>query len=244
MTAAFFDPSALRPVRTIHTRKLSPWRAGAGLCSFARLVKRPEELDNVVRMSEQLADPAIVQDVVDAISEDPGVARALGVRARLGHVPVGRLARLPEGTLGRTYADFLTDNGLDPNDLPVMAADSDGDYLRAHLYETHDLWHVLTGFGTDVASELGLQAFYLAQLPSPMSIVLMAGGLLNAAVFEMEDAPNRMDEITLGWQIGRSASSIVGIDFASLWEEPLDELRAAYGVVPVSAASSLASAAT
>jgi ubiquinone biosynthesis protein Coq4 len=32
-------------------------------------------------------------------------------------------------------------------------------------YETHDIWHVVTGFHTDVAGELGLQAFYLAQFP-------------------------------------------------------------------------------
>jgi ubiquinone biosynthesis protein Coq4 len=25
------------------------------------------------------------------------------------------------------------------------------DYIVAHLYETHDLWHVLTGFDTDPA---------------------------------------------------------------------------------------------
>ena len=58
---------------------------------------------------------------------------------------------------------------LDPKDILVPEnVGSDFDYVRAHLRETHDVWHPVTGFDTDVAGELGLQAFYLAQFQAPL----------------------------------------------------------------------------
>ena len=36
-------------------------------------------------------------------------------------------------------------------------------FVSHRLHETHDIIHVLTGFGTDLVGEMGLQAFALAQ---------------------------------------------------------------------------------
>jgi ubiquinone biosynthesis protein Coq4 len=35
----------------------------------------------------------------------------------------------------------------------------DTSYLLLRLRQTHDLWHVVTGFSTNVPGELGLKAF-------------------------------------------------------------------------------------
>ena len=35
-------------------------------------------------------------------------------------------------------------------------------YLAQRMRQTHDIWHVLTGYATDVAGEVQLQAFTLA----------------------------------------------------------------------------------
>ncbi len=32
-----------------------------------------------------------------------------------------------------------------------------------HLYQTHDIWHVVTGWGNDLPGEVGLGGFYSAQ---------------------------------------------------------------------------------
>ena len=42
------------------------------------------------------------------------------------------------------------------------------EFVVHRLKETHDIVHVLTGFGIDGASELGLQGFNLAQNRSPL----------------------------------------------------------------------------
>ena len=219
--------------RAIRSRPVPFFRGLAALCLFGKIVRRPESLDNIVGMADELADPAVLTDLARVLRLDPQGRAAFAARPRLQDVDLVALGALPMGTLGRSYADFLCANGLDPTDLPDLTVDSDEVYLRAHLYETHDLWHVLTGFSTDVAGELGLQAFYIAQMPSPLSVLLLAAGLLNTVLYRMEDVDQRMERVIEGWRMGRRTRLLFGADWASEWETPLAEVRARYALAPV-----------
>ena len=63
-----------------------------------------------------------------------------------------------------------------------IAVQDDASYILLRLRQTHDIWHLITGFGTDVAGELGLKAFELAQTRRPMALVLLTFGLLKALI--------------------------------------------------------------
>jgi ubiquinone biosynthesis protein Coq4 len=52
-------------------------------------------------------------------------------------------------------------------------------YITLRRSQTHDIHHVVTGFATDPAGELGLQAFQLAQIRSPIAIAILTAGLIN-----------------------------------------------------------------
>lgn len=73
------------------------------------------------------------------------------------------LARLPAGTLGHEFVGYFRRNGIDPfvSDFPIR---SDVDYLSKRYRETHDLFHVITGYGTDELGEMELQAFVFGNL--------------------------------------------------------------------------------
>jgi ubiquinone biosynthesis protein Coq4 len=121
-------------------------------------------------------------------------------------------------------------NGLDPASIPTLPDDDDAKYVRAHLYETHDLWHVATGFGTDVAGELGLQAFYQAQLPGKLPAAILASGFLNTLVFSFAQRDVRLREIARGWLLGRRSRPLFGVRWDDLMALPLDEARARLGL--------------
>ena len=87
------------------------------------------------------------------------------------------LRALPDGTLGREYCRFAEENQLFPEMLAaeVRAARSetggqvpdatpDAAYLHDRYRDLHDLWHVLTGYGTDMAGEWGIIAFQSKQV--------------------------------------------------------------------------------
>jgi ubiquinone biosynthesis protein Coq4 len=169
--------------------------------------------------------------MADGVRSDSACAQALAERPRLA-LDLKQLRHLPEGTLGRVFADNMIAQGLDPSAIPSLPAGDELEFVRAHLYETHDVWHAVTGFGTDVAGELGLQAFYMAQLVGRLPTAILAAGLLNTLIFQPEERQVRMDAIARGWQLGRRARPLFGVRWDKLWLSPIDEVRRALGLTP------------
>ena len=143
----------------------------------------------------------------------------------LGPIDRAALRALSSETFGHAFAKFLDENNLNPEDLPDMPGLTDESYVRAHLFETHDIWHIVTGFDTSVEGELGLQAFYLAQFPAPLAAALLAAGFLNMALYRELDRPELMDAIVKGWGMGRRARQLFGMRWAEKWDMPLSEIR-------------------
>jgi ubiquinone biosynthesis protein Coq4 len=142
------------------------------------------------------------------------------------------LGRLPAGTLGRSFTEFLDAQGIDPEDLKRGSGMNRRDPISEHRRSTHDLWHVLTGFETDVAGELGLQAFSHAQLGGAASLAFLSAGYLNTLLRAPEDAGRRTDAIVRGWSLGRRARPLFGVDWAALWATPLAEVRRRFELDP------------
>jgi ubiquinone biosynthesis protein Coq4 len=202
------------------------------LVGFLRAVRHPERLDEVVNLAAQIEEPRLTDPVLARLRGNPTTARALAATPRLGPVDLDRLLALPAGTLGHEFAKHMRANELDPNALPTLPGGSDLDFVRAHLYETHDLWHVLTGFDTDVAGEMGLQAFYLAQVRISLAPVLLAVGLLNTVFYAMDQCQRRLDAVCRGWSVGQRAMPLFGTAWAERWDQPLASIRAELGLGP------------
>ncbi len=212
--------------------KLSPLRAAKALYSLAALVRDPNRLGEVFEMSDAIAAPELIGPVVDDLARDPRCAAALDQKHRF-RIDLRALAALPPGTLGRALADAMIAQGLDPSALPTLDAPDRNTYFRAHLYETHDVWHVVTGFGTDWLGEIGLQAFYAAQIPGPLPSMLLAVGFLRTAIYERQASTPLFEEITRGFTMGRRASPLFGVHWDELWDVPLDTVRLSLGLEPI-----------
>lgn len=211
----------------------SPLTYAKALRAFVRLVRDPTRLEEVFVLAESVETPEAAARVAEVFQRDPASARVLRERPRLGAVDLGVLSALPEGTLGRVFADAMIRMELDPKDILVPEhVASDFDYVRAHLRETHDVWHAVTGFDTDVAGELGLQAFYLAQFEAPLSALLLMVGFANTLLSGMGDRDRRMREIVRGWLIGKRAQPFFGVRWAEMWTTPLAEVQRKLDVDP------------
>jgi ubiquinone biosynthesis protein Coq4 len=192
-------------------------------------VRDPNRLGQVFQLSDGVADPTVMKMMADYVSKTEVGRLALAERSRL-KIDLAELRQLPEGTLGREFAEHMIKNGLDPAAIPVLPVKDEFEFVRAHLYDTHDVWHVVTGFGTDVAGELGLQAFYQAQLPGHLPMAIMTAGLLNTLFYSWGDRDARMNEIARGWQMGKRADQLFGVRWDKLWARPLAEIRVDLGL--------------
>lgn len=180
-------------------------------------------------MADALGTPAALAPIVDELAKDAFAARALEERHRI-RIDLDELRALPAGTLGHAFARHMDAAGLDPSALPTLPSSDRFLYFRAHLYETHDVWHVVTGFGVDYVGELGLQAFYLAQIPGALPALLVATGFLRGALYDHAVIRPMMNELVRGWQMGTNANTFFGVHWDELWATPLSEVRARLGI--------------
>ncbi|MFO0665769.1 MAG: Coq4 family protein [Polyangiaceae bacterium] len=201
------------------------------LYALARITKDPSQLEVVFSLVDTLrTDPESVAQFTK-VFERPELDAPRKVMLRTPTLVLSDLDKLPEGSFGRAAAAFFRAANLDPGALPRTDPTNDVEWLSAHLYETHDLWHVLTGFGPDVASELGLQAFYAAQFDAPLPVAILSAGLLNSVLFTPSEGRGRIAAIARGWAMGEKAKLLVGQDWTKYLAMPLESVRAELGVV-------------
>ncbi len=207
----------------------NPLPTAKAVTAFVRLTLDMGRLNEVFNLGDGLVEGEVMRGMADASRRDRVGAAALGERYHV-HLDLATLRRLPDGTLGREYARMMDDNELDPASIPTLPDATEPEYVRAHLYETHDLWHVATGFGTDVAGELGLQAFYQAQLPGKLPAAILASGFLNTLLFNFGDRDHRIGEIARGWLLGRRSRPLFGVKWDDYLALPLAEVRSRLGL--------------
>ncbi len=193
---------------------------------FFRLARDPNELDRVFQIRDSANDPTLNRAIYERLGQEPAAKAAFVTRARLGTFTLDELAALPEGSLGRAYGEFMTRYHLTPEAIPRVDDDGATTYMRAHLYETHDLWHVVTGFLPDPAGEAGLQAVYAAQLPGMLPAALVSAILLNAAIERSsQKTKERFDAVARGWEMGQRANLLFGYPWRDRFSAPLSEVR-------------------
>jgi len=143
------------------------------------------------------------------------------------------LCGLPENTLGRHYTKFYLDNGLTfyghEKDLPDLFETFEKDWVTHRFYKIHDILHTIGGFGTDVASELGLQMFDAVNLREPYGIGALASSPY--MVLRYGQPVKTVKEILRGYRIGRRAPNLFFVPFEEMWELDIDELRERFGLV-------------
>jgi ubiquinone biosynthesis protein Coq4 len=145
------------------------------------------------------------------------------------------LATLPDGSLGKEFERYLTNNGLDANLLRESAfiqahaeRGEDVGYLAERGFQLHDLFHVLTGFDTTPLGEVRVVSFTVAQIPAPYPAMIIATRPLQMVLYKPELLPAVMDAITQGWALGRRAKPLMQVHWEDFWERPLAELRREY----------------
>ena len=146
-----------------------------------------------------------------------------------------RLRALPEDTFGHAYARFMDREGLSTNGVQEAAAEAGTDYdmLRRdypHAYAyywyqnlSHDLYHVLTGYGRDALGEGAVLRFtYEHSGSNGIKFIARFAGLR----VRLEDRGIPAGPILReAGRLGREANDFITADWASLLDRPLEEVR-------------------
>ena len=195
------------------------------LASLATFLKNPGSLDSVFAVANSVKDSPLAEQMKRHLLIHPQFSALVKEGWRPKAIDLTELQKLPDGTLGRCYADQLISQGITPDALiDPSPVSNDAEYITHRLRETHDIIHVLTGFGIDGDSELGLQGFNLAQTRSPLAVMLIFGGML-AALQDDEPLAPILRAMARGFQLGLDADLVIAHKLEEGWDRPLQDWR-------------------
>ncbi|MBD6620600.1 hypothetical protein FNW02_33740 [Komarekiella sp. 'clone 1'] len=186
--------------------------------------------------SENLGDFAILK------SNLLGAKASLEVASKLQqvmgyHPPINleTLSQYSQGTFGREYAHHMQVNNLKPlNISPELEDIARRNVFSLRYIVTHDIFHVLLGFDTSYAGEIGVLAFAAEQKYSKSLKI----SLLFATVLYPILAPQQIKTIFAnlkkGRELGKKADFLLGYRFEDYWKEPINEVRKRLGLPQLS----------
>jgi ubiquinone biosynthesis protein COQ4 len=153
-------------------------------------------------------------------------------RFRVAPYDIEALAKLPADTLGGAYARHMQTNQLQTDFYDDVPPRHRMHYLRLRIRQTHDIWHVLTGLGTDEFDEVALQAFYSGQFPNSTGAIIAVAAFLKSILRgRFDELGKHMESFAEGYCAGKRSGSLIAVKWEDMWTEKLDALRARYAIV-------------
>lgn len=184
-----------------------------------------DDFNSIVEMNQALIQTRAQELLVEILSQDIDSANMIQERYLAPVYDLEALLKYPQDSLGYIYASSIEQSGFDPDLHSDIKIDSDESYVEARLGQTHDLWHIITGFGTSTIEEMGLQAFHLAQFPYPLATMLISNVLVTTTLLNPEEISFLLDTIQRGWQMGKQAKQLFAQKWEQGWDKPVTQWR-------------------
>lgn len=200
---------------------------------FKELVKDKEDTSQVAPIFEALP----WRGIYDAALAFLATARGQEIRSKEPSLmrildDHDALRKMPEGSLAHAYCDFMEREGLsaeglvddlDKNRPLDMYWDDQVSWYFNRMRDTHDLMHIITGFGRDALGEQCVLAFTYSQQPSLAHLFLgYAGGL------EIRKHPVKVPvfrSVREAQKMGKACPRLVEMAITDLLPLPLEDVR-------------------
>ena len=154
---------------------------------FRELLKDKEDTSHVFRIFEALPHKSFMPRVRNLVLSEQGER----LRAEEPFLPPilddhDALRKMPKGSVAHAYCDFMESEGLSAAGLVAesekLGRRKYGDLIEWYGFrnrDTHDLMHVLTGYGRDALGEQCVLLFTHGQQPSHGHLLIGYAGALN-----------------------------------------------------------------
>jgi ubiquinone biosynthesis protein COQ4 len=141
------------------------------------------------------------------------------------------------GTVGAAYREFIRSENLSAEGLAEISRQRETHIDVKHpvawfgrrMRDTHDIWHILSGYHRDGLGEACLVAFTYAQTRGLGWALIAAGAMWRARAFPGQP---RIAAIWQGYRRGKAARWLPGEDFVQLMSEPLEAARKRLNITP------------
>ena len=199
---------------------------------FRELLKDKEDTSHVFRIFESLPSKKFMPRVRSLTLSEHGERLR---REEPSLVPIlddhESLRQLPKGSVAQAYCDFMEHEGLSAAGLAAEAEKlgnpSYGDlteWFALRSRDTHDLMHVLTGYGRDALGEQCVLLFTYGQSPSHGHLLIGYAGAVNIRKTVNSRAPV-FKACRQAQRTGRSCPPLVEMPIRELLAMDLQDAR-------------------
>lgn len=219
--------------KTSHMRPLKAWR------HFRKLVADKEDTEQVFHIIEALKGKRSHSQAMEFIRSEQGQAfidEGTDIPAMLDDHD--RWADCAPGTVAAAYVAFMQREGLSAAGLvaeshkflPPEERHADlAEWYYCRLRDTHDLFHVLTGYGRDALGEAALLGFSYEQNYNRGILFIAYAGARQIKKETGTSAPI-FAAINEGRRLGRAAAKLAHMDVEKVMREDLSVARERLGV--------------
>lgn len=229
------NPATIQPLKLdSEVQRQMNFQFLTAMKGFFTLLTTEDSLDAVDELSSILIHSRAFELAAEDMQINPDVASLIQERYSPPAHDLEQLLQLPPDSLGYLYASRLKELGFERIDLDIDI-NSDTTYIEYRWQQTHDIWHLITGFSASSIEEIGLQAFYLAQFRLPLAGMLIANALIGVILLTPEDLPQLLETIAQGWMMGLKAKPLFAQRWEEAWEKPLSQWQAELNIQPFKA---------
>ena len=189
------------------------------------------ELGTIADLVDNFLGSPQMEDCIRRFRALPGGAELMDGRYPPLEPPIAQLQTLPAGTLGREYARLILQLGYDPEFFRPRPIESDGQWLTQRIATTHDIHHVISGFGTERAGETGVLAITAAQIGFPAYVLLTSASQLANFRLKLEEFEGISRAAAHGSAIARQAQCLAIARWEEGWEKPIQQWRQELGLI-------------
>jgi len=181
----------------------------------------------------EAGDAGLLEGELYGLGTNPSVMAQL--QNFVGYYPridLEQLCQLPEGTLGYKYAQHMLKNGIQPLEIsPDLREEANRKPFALRYTVTHDLFHVLLGFDTSYAGEMGVFGFTVGQNYSKAISLISPLALLLASIIKPKQIKAIFANFRQGKALGKQTGCLLAYSFEENWARPISEIRAELGLV-------------
>jgi ubiquinone biosynthesis protein COQ4 len=185
------------------------------------------------KQTEYLGDIAILKSEAFGVKINPNLQEKM--QPVVGYHPkidLEQLIQLPPQTLGYQYAEHMKSNNLHPFEIsPEVSKIAEKNVFSLRYAITHDLFHVLLGFDTSYAGEIGVLAFAVEQNYSSSLRVSLRTARLLYPILAPQQITQILKNIRRGRELGKQAKFMLNYRFEDHWEKPLTDIKTECGLI-------------
>lgn len=199
------------------------------MASFKRFIKALQDYYG----KGQVGDIAFLKTQILGISATPEfLARLEDLTGYSPAIDLDALSQLPGGTLGYAYAQHMQKNKIHPLVIsPDLQEEAKQDPFALRYTATHDMFHILLGFDTSYAGEMGVLAFTVAQNYSKfLNAYMPFAKSVYPWIFSAQKEAI-LANFSRGEALGKQAECLLLYRFEDNWARPISDIRAELGLV-------------